>query len=305
MVYLQLMAPNLAQAALFERLLGEAARFDPAFARRLFVFATTGLHVHMPALPDVAFPTLRTLSPWLRATVYAGFPLLLVAGLGRALRRGGPPERAVALALLAAPALLMLHRAFDGFFAYPRFAIYSVVPAVAFLTIGFEGMLRAALRRAEPRWALPVGLAAGLAGYQLAVAPLTRVLLELPPAPTREVAEFLASRASDHPRGALRLGVGLGGDVPRIYDPFIVEVDDAGELAAHLEQARRDGRPAYAAYGYRGQNRRRHPRILALLDDARLFEPVARFDGIESEHVYRVLRYTGEPLSAQPSGDVD
>jgi hypothetical protein len=295
MAYLQVMAPNLAQAVLLERLLGEVARFDLAWLQRLFVFATTGLHVRMPELPDVDFPTLHTVSPAVRVAVSYVLPALFAAGLVRTVRRGGAPERAVALALLAAPLLLVLHRAFDGFFAYQRFAIYSLIPAVAFLAIGLEGLLRALLRGAEARWAVPAGLAAGLAAYQLALAPLTRILLTFPQAPAREVAEFMAKQETDHPDGVMKLGVGIGGQVPRVYDPFIVEVTSAEGLLAALEQARAEGRPLYASHGYHAQNSRNYPRLMALLEDPELFEPVARFDGLESEHVYRVLRYTGAP----------
>jgi hypothetical protein len=300
MAYLQIMAPNLGQAVLLERLLGEAARFDPGWVYRLFVFATTGLHVRMPELPDVDFPTLQTLSPALRLTLNLALPALVAGGLARTLRRGGAPERAVALGLLAAPLLLVLHRAFDGFFAYQRFAIYALIPAVAFLAIGFEGALRALWRGPEARRAVPAGLAAGLAAYQLALAPLTRVLLERPQAPAREVAEFMGLQESEHPLGVVKLGVGMGGQVPRVYDPRIVEVARAGELVAALEAARAQGRPLYACYGYTAQNRRHYPELMALLEDLALFEPVARFDGIESEHVYRVLRYTGAPPPAEP-----
>jgi len=249
----------------------------------------------MPELPDVDFPTLHTVSPAVRVAVSYVLPALFAAGLVRTVRRGGAPERAVALALLAAPLLLVLHRAFDGFFAYQRFAIYSLIPAVAFLAIGLEGLLRALLRGAEARWAVPAGLVAGLAAYQIALAPLTRILLTFPQAPAREVAEFMAKQETDHPDGVMKLGVGMGGQVPRVYDPFIVEVTSAEGLLAALEQVRAEGRPLYASHGYHAQNRRNYPRLMALLEDPELFEPVARFDGIESEHVYRVLRYTGAP----------
>jgi hypothetical protein len=256
----------------------------------------------MPPLPDVAFPTLTSLSaarPWLPALVYVGLPALGIAGGVRAWRRGGGAGRAVVLALAAAPPLLVLHRAVDGFFAYPRFAIHALVPSVALLAIGWEGLLGAARRRRLVPW----GLALGLAGYQLAVAPLTRVLLERPHAPSREIAAFLAERDAEHEGGVARAGVGLGGETPRVYDPWIEEVGEAGELAQACARARRSGRPLYVFYGYSAQNRRRFPETMALLDDARAFEPVARFDGIESEHVYRVLRYTGMPLPGRAAAD--
>lgn len=292
MAYLQVMAPNLAQATLFERLLGEEPRFELGWLWRLIVFATTGLFVRMPEVPGVSFPTFDTLPLALRLLLGAGLPALVAAGLLRTCRRGGAPERAVAIALLAAPLLLVTHRAIDGFFAYQRFAIYALIPVAAFVAIGFEGALRALLRR-HPRWAVPAGLAAGLVAYQIAVAPATRLLLERPNTPAREVAEFMARQESDHPLGVAKLGVGMGGQVPRVYDPFIVEVTRASELLGALGDAHREGRPLFAAFGYSAQNRRHYPRIVEILEDPALFEPVARFDGIESEHVYRVLRSRG------------
>jgi hypothetical protein len=300
--YLLVMAPNLAQAALLERLLGEEARLDLAFARRLLLFATTGLHVRMPSEPGVWFPTLATLGPVRRAVLGIGVPLLAAAGAARGLRRGGA-SGAILAGLVAAPALLILHRAVDGFFAYPRFTIYALVPATACLAIGAEGLLRAALRPPKLRRALaPAGLAAGLVAYQVALWPQTRVLLRNPHAPTREVAGYRAPRDRALPGRIERIGVGLGGDVPRVYDPWIREVTDPAELAGALARARADERPLYVIYGYGELNRRRHPDLMALLDDRRLFEPLARFDGIESLHVYRVLRYGGAPLSPPAAG---
>jgi len=308
MAYLQLMAPNLAQAALLERLLGEEARFDLAFVRQVWVTATTGLHVRMPRLPDVEFPTLATLarsSPLLPWIVYGGFPALALGGALRAVRRGGSPERAVLLGLCAAPMWMVLHRAFDGFFAYPRFLIYAVVPVAVLFAVGAEGLLRAVLRGPRARrLGVPLGLAALLAAYQWALLPLTRVLLRFPQEPAREVAEFVAGQPGRGGERALRIGVGLGGDVPRVYDPWIESVNEVDDLAEACRRARAEGRPLFAFYAHSALNRRRFPETMALLTDARLFVPVARFDGIESEHVYRVLRYTGAPLEppAPPAG---
>jgi hypothetical protein len=171
----------------------------------------------------------------------------------------------------------------------------------ALLAVGCEGLLRAAQR---PRL-VPLGLVLALAGYQLVVAPLTLVLLRYPPAPSREIAALLAARDAERPGGIARAGVGLGADVVRVYDPWVVELEQVDELREACARSRADGRPLYVYYGYNAQNRRRFPATLALLDDARIFEPVARFPGIESEHVYRVLRYTGVALpggAAQPAG---
>jgi hypothetical protein len=264
------------------------------------VYASTGLYVRMPRLPDVFFPTLVSLSedrpalPWI---VLGALPALLLVGALRVLRRGGGPERAVLVALCAAPLVLVAHRAVDGFFAYPRFAIYAIVPAVALLAIGAEGLLAAAFgSRRSARRGIALGLALGLAGYQALLWPQTLLLLRLPHSPAREVAAFFAAEDERDPRRVLRAGIGLGGDVPRVYDPWLREVLRPEELRALCRESRAAGEPLFVFHGHTHQNREHLPELFALVEDPRLFEPVARFDGIESEHVYRVLRYTGAPL---------
>jgi Dolichyl-phosphate-mannose-protein mannosyltransferase len=311
MAYLQIMAPNLAQAVLLERLLGEEARFDRVWIRQIWVAATTGLQLRMPRVEGLELPSLASLAkarPWLPFAVYAALPAVALAGALRAIRRGGAAERAVLLGLCCAPLLMVLHRAWDGFFAYPRFLIYALVPVATLLAVGSEGMLRAMLRTPQLRRAgVPLGLAALLAGYQWALLPLTRVLLRFPQAPAREVAEFIARQpgrgADTHDaKGALRIGVGHGGDVPRVYDPWIEHVTEAEDLAAACARAREEGRALYVFYGHAALNRRRFPETMALLGAPGLFETLARFDAIESEHVYRVLRYTGAPLVPSAPG---
>jgi hypothetical protein len=304
MAYLQIMAPNLAQAVLLERLLGEEARFDRLWIRQIWVAAATGLQLRMPPVEGIELPSFASLAkarPWLPFAVFVALPALVLGGALRAVRRGGAAERAVLLGLCAAPLLLVLHRAWDGFFAYPRFLIYALVPVATLLAVGSEGMLRAALRTPRlRRVGVPLGLAALLAAYQWTLLPLTRVLLRFPQAPAREVAEFIAGQrdaGADGAKGALRIGVGHGGDVPRVYDPWIENVTEAEELAAACARALQEGRALYVFYGHAALNRRRFPETMALLRDPGLFEPLARFDAIESEHVYRVLRYTGAPLA--------
>jgi hypothetical protein len=118
--------------------------------------------------------------------------------------------------------------------------------------------------------------------------------LTRPVEPAREVVAFLDREGASSE--AIRAGIGLGGDVPRVYDPSIREVSTPEALAGLVREARREQRPLYVFYGYGPINHRLHPELFAPLDDPRLFEPVARLDGLDSDTVFRVLRYTGRPL---------
>jgi hypothetical protein len=220
-------------------------------------------------------------------------PLLALGGLWRVWRRGGAAERAVLAGVVLPVPLFLLHRELQGFAVMPRFAVYGLACTVPLLALGLDGA--AGLVR-RPRVARAAFLVLGVIGYATLVAPQLRLLLTRPIEPTREVIEFLASEEAKASGGAIRAGAGLGGDVPRVYDPSIREVTKPAELAALTREATASGRTLFVFFGYGPLNHRRLPKLFALLDDRRLFEPIGRLDGIESETVFRVLRYTGEPL---------
>jgi hypothetical protein len=296
--FIQLMAPNLAQSLVLSHEWAQQPDSASQLARKLWLYLATGLHVRQPRQPDVTFPTLREIWGGGRlvwSVAYVLLPALAAVGLVRALRRPGP-ARFVFLGLAAAPPLVLLHRALQEFLVIERFAIYGLVAVVPLLVIGAEG----ALERLLPAHLRRVGVAAGLALFLVAfqgfVAPQTRVLLERPQVPSREVAEFLATAGDGIPGGVIRAGVGLGGDTPDVYDPWIVHVRRRDEIAALARQSLAEGRPLYVFYGYGHPNRRRSEDAFRDLDDPRYFEEVAHFGAIESDFVYRVFRYTGQPL---------
>jgi hypothetical protein len=191
---------------------------------------------------------------------------------------------------------VLLHRALQEFLVIERFAIYGLVAVVPLLVIGAEGALAALLPPRLQRGGVVLGLACFLIGFQAFVAPQTRVLLERPQVPSREVAAFLAAAGQGVPGGVIRAGVGLGGDTPDVYDPWIVHVRRRDEIAELARRSLAEGRPLYVFYGYGQPNRRKLAEAFRDLDDPRYFEPVADFGAIESDFVYRVLRYTGRPL---------
>jgi hypothetical protein len=297
MAFLQLMAPNLAQAAAFKKEWHDAGRLDLYWLQRFWVMMSSGLQVRGPRLPDVWFPALSNLGearPVLRAVVYGAMPLLALAGVGRALRRGGARERAVWVGLLGPILFFFVHRELQNFFILPRFVIFAL-PAFVFLPmVGLEGLLRWVAR--GRRGAVAVGLAASLAGFGFLVAPALRVLWTHPATPSRELVALLDGLEKAMPGGILRAGLGLGGDAPRVYDPRIVEVERPEQLEALCERSRREGRPLYVSYAYGTVNQKRLPELFIWVRDPRYFEPIARLDGIDPDMVIRVRRYTGRPL---------
>ena len=297
--FIQLMAPNLAQSLVLSHEWAQQPDSASQLARKLWLYLGAGLHVRQPRQPDVSFPTLQTIwgggrRAWLVA--YVVLPALAAIGLLRALRPPGP-ARFVFLGVAAAAPLVVLHRSLQEFLVIERFAIYGLVAVVPLLAIGTEGVLAALLPARLRRGGVAVGLALALLAFQAFVAPQTRVLLERPQVPSREVAAYLAAAGEGIPGGVIRAGVALGGDTPNVYDPWIVHVRRRGEIAALAERSLAEGRPLYVFYGYGQPNRRgRDKEAFRDLDDPRYFEEVAHFAGIESDFVYRILRYTGRPL---------
>jgi hypothetical protein len=297
---LQVMAPNFAQGlALMPEWRKEEADPD-TLVRRIWLFLATGLPQNMPRSPDETetLPTLRSLwggGAWVRVTAMGVLPALAALGAVRALRRPGA-GRFVLLGVAAAVPLTLLHRSFSGFLLIERFTLYGLAALVPFLAIGAEALVAALVPKRFERIAVPIGLAAALGAFAAFLAPQTRVLLEQPHMPTRELAAFLTEAGRGVPGGILRAGAGIGGQVLNVYDPHLEHVESREALAQLCARARSEGRPLYVLYGYHHANHTgRFAELFRELDDRRSFEPVARFSGIENEFVYRVLRYTGRP----------
>jgi len=141
-----------------------------------------------------------------------------------------------------------------------------------------------------------LSLAALVLAFAYCVSPGLANLATHPYAGMREAARFLA--AQPDAAHALRVGIGLGGETPRVYVRDLLHAETGAELRELCDSARAEGRPLYLLYGHAGQNRKRRADAFELVDDKRLFEPLGRFDAVAPEFVYRVLRYTGAPPDA-------
>ena len=299
LAFLQVMAPNLTQTMLLDH---EFEEFDDdwvVLAKSLWGLLATGIPLRMIWDPDYSFPSLFTLwggGAWVKAIVYGLLPALAAVGLARCVRSGGA-VRVVALGLAAAAPLVVLHKALSPFLLIERFALYALVATVPFVVLGLERLLAAALPERARRAGVPLGLALGVAAFQLFVWPQTSLLLARPQMPSREIAAFLAERNAETPGGVIRAGVALGGNIPGIYDPGIVHVQRREQIAALARRSREEGRPFYVFYGYSHSNRiGPFSDVFVDLDDADAFRSVASWSGIESDFVFRMFLYTGAPV---------
>ena len=300
MAFLTLMAPNLAQAAAFKKEWHDDGVLDLVWIRRFWATIASGMPLRAPRADDFWFPTVTNLAerrPWVWPTVFGVLPALAALGFVRALARPGAAERATWIGLAGATALFLLHRELQAFFLLPRFVIFALPAFVAMIAVGAEGVVSAACARLpRPGVASAAVLTLLLAGFGLLVAPALHILHSRPSTASAELVVLLAKEGRGAPGGALRAGIGLGGDAPRVYDPLIVEVENLAQLEALCARARSEGRPLYVFYAFATVNMKRLPDVFMHLRDTRQFEPVATLPGIDPDMVIHVRRYTGSPL---------
>lgn len=301
MLWLQVMAPNLAQVPLWTDV------HEPSSSRvvrwrsldSLIGLVTIGFPREFgPHEPDGAlFPSVATFveeRPTASAIVGLCAPLLLLAGLVRLGRRRGP-ERWAALGLAFGAPLGILTMWLGQLFFHERFVFYALIAVVVLVSAGLDGLLRAPFARVPRVGAAvaAVGVALALAGFHSITEPRNRLLRERPYAPMREVGSYLLSTTHEDPLSSLRLGYGSGADVPDIYDPWIRQVHGADEIARAMAEAKAAARDLYVFYGYPLANRPRHPDGFRYLDDPAIFETKAHFLGADPHFSFWVLRWTG------------
>ncbi|HVH07335.1 MAG TPA: hypothetical protein VNE71_15195, partial [Myxococcota bacterium] len=199
-------------------------------ASEVWVNASLGLARLVPQTdPARRYPSLdelRRTNPLLRPTVWIALPALALAGLAALLARRGP-HRPVVVALVLAPFLALAVSAAAGHLGrrfHPRylFFVLAVVPPV--LAVGVDAI---AARLGGPR-AAAGALAAFVVLLAGLVAPSIANQSTHPYAGMKEAMRF--AEAQPDAARALRAGVGLGGDTPRVYEPGLLHVETLAEL---------------------------------------------------------------------------
>jgi hypothetical protein len=308
MLFLQLMAPNLAQVPGWRaHFVGHRnGQLSLAAVGHLWAYASTGLEASPygdpPERPDGVYPSLSEWSerrPWVYPVVLGLIPALVGFGALRVLARGGA-ARWAALGLSGAVPLGLAGNLLVGGDWAARFAIFGLVAVVAFGAVGLEGALErlpwggGRARRAG----VAAGLFLGLAAFQAFVWPKTLLLLRYGHMPTRDAMRFLDETVGPAPPAAIRAVLGLeGGNMHfQLYHPWIRDVEDAADLAALAGEARARGVPLFVSYGYPHRNRKTRPEPFVWLDDPDCFREIAFFHATQAENVVRVLVWTGRPL---------
>lgn len=308
MVLLPLVGPLVPQVLAWTDVEGNEM-IHASFLRGLWAGLATGMPWAIPLEPGRAgLPSLSDMARGFPPT--AGFvlglmPLLLLAGLVRALQRDRT-TRAVVLGLVLATPLTIGIAWAAGHYFYARYVIYGLAAVVILCVLGIE-QISDWLQRAVPRLGTRPVAAIGHAGFVLLFALLTHpqrlVLLTRPIAPQREVAAFLAARAAEKP--ILAAGFNLGGDTPGVYYPWVTRFETPGELAELARRAGAEGRELVVFFGYNTFNRTDAPEAFAWIDEPAYFESLRTFAGIESQFHYTLLRHTGrliDPASPPRNG---
>ena len=297
MAFVELCAPLISQAMDWTDVWQTGDTVTRGVLRRFWVWSTLGVPLRAAAEsiahdPFPSFMAWRETAPWLSPLVFVALPLLALGGLVRALVRPGS-ARWPLVAMVLAPPLILLVSWSNRMYFYPRFVIYAAATLAALVAIAVEGALVAAassLGGRMRRVLVPAGLLMLVVGFQWLVWPQTQLLLSRPYSPMRDLAERLRMEANGPPSGILRAGYGLGGGMPRIYDPWIRHVQEAQEILALEQEARQAHKPLYVFYGYPRQNEVKRPDGIAMLLDAERYEEVERFQGIEPQFTYRLFR---------------
>ena len=310
----QLMAPNLSQLGQWQGIFFgqvESARLTPAAVGHLWSLASVGVVARAPEVPeraDGAYPSLAdwpARGRWWTYPVVLGLAPLAIALGGLALLARGGAVRWLALGLAGGVPLALFVNWLNEDQWYPRFGIYALPVTVGFAAVGLQAALA---RLPRPRLAVPCGLAIAVLLFQLFVWDETRILLTRPHQPSREVAESFDRHTDGQPLAAIRAvfshvdggitrGLVPGGITLPTYDPWVRVPVELAEVDALCREAAAAGKPLYFAYSHPARNRNRHPDVFRFVDDPAYFEPLEHFDAVEVEHLFRVLRWTGRPLT--------
>jgi hypothetical protein len=231
-------------------------------------------------------------SPLLFRVALWGSVAALAAGAVRlAMRAAAGP---VLLAVLALPAPLTLGYAhLTGTTTHEWYVVFAVPSVVILFALGVDA-LRLAVSEPRARRALAaLGLAAVLGGYAWFSHGVRASLRANPIQPEREAVLLTRPHLDPFSEENRRITTASFARIPGYYDPRVRWVGEPRQLRKLMRRADAENTPLFVNYGRPSLASARFPALVALVEDERLFEPVAELWGFEPRGMMRVYRYRG------------
>lgn len=242
---------------------------------------------------DAENPLCRSLTQYLARQPALAWPglallaLLFVAGLVWWWRRGGAARLLLPALTLCAPLFLLQSHAMKSFI-YPWY-LHPALPGVVLILAGGAAFVH----RAAARPLKIPALAAAVAVFGALTFETNGILRRHPVEGMREGVKL--TRAVSLPSDP-RIDEAMTLDIlmsTQAYDPAMLplEGDDLALLRRYMEQSDREGRPLSVHYGSEKLARSVRPQVMAVLEDPRVFEPVAVLPGLDEPYTRVVRRY--------------
>ncbi|MFM7180194.1 MAG: glycosyltransferase family 39 protein [Verrucomicrobiales bacterium] len=299
-VFLQVMGPNLLQFLHASKTRAPAEeefmKLDPGNLSDFLSHLFLGLPHDVPTQPgDHAIVTWTSLfgsAPVAGWCLIGVSVLLAIGGWLWAIKRHHLAGWILMAVPLAGIAHLLITAALDWYY-YPRFSTFLLPAVVVGWAIVWSHLAGKAWRRGG---GLAMALPAALGFFLATAMPQVANLVRNPHEPFPEIRDAFANLREAGPGGqALTAGYGLGSDILHdIYDPKAKFISSRQELEELIQVARESKSPLYVVYGLQSFNRATVPDGFTLLDDARFFSKIRRFQGNDPRHTFFLLRYEGE-----------
>ena len=210
------------------------------------------------------------------------------------LARGGWTGLALALCTIAAPCAQILYARYQRIFIWEWYVIFALPFVAMFWGLG-AASIAGLLGRLPPRlpWAAPLAGAALVLLYAFLTQPVRAWQTAHAKTPHRESTLLTRPDPGDYLSPENRHILTFSISNPSLpYDPNLIVLKNAAELALLCRQADRENRPLSGSVGHIGVMESQYARELALLRDERLFGRSAKLGGGDTGWDRYVFFYT-------------
>ncbi len=213
--------------------------------------------------------------------------------LSRKQREQDPFMPMVAITLLMAPLLCIMHELVADEYFYFWYLIFALPMVPFFVGLGAEGFFQRMCKSAGQKAgiAVPSLVLLGIVGgfFALTIHPLQT---KYPVEPLRVTAEYMRGDLEPYPPEEEKVITAGFMMVTPVYNPAYHHVVSVEELRDLMERARRENKPLYVAFGHYGFAEVAFPEIVALVENPEVFQKEKVFHGTWPQldrHVFRMI----------------